>query len=255
MSATAATEAGSHARIARVLLDARRHHPRPDLARLERAFAQYAGLRAPIRSAHPAQRPTWFFPGLDSDPWPDPARCPGLALVEARSAQIIAEVQAALADPDALKTWNDGTPHQGSWQSLVVRYGSRAVPAATARLPLTAHTLAALPGIGEMAMVSVLGPGAHIQPHCGLHNFRWTAHLGIEVPAGDVAFRVADQVRPWQVGKCLLFDDSFEHEAWNRTAERRVILLFDLWHPDLTALERELLDRIADELASLRSRV
>jgi hypothetical protein len=255
MSAAAASDAGSHARIARILLEARHRHPRSALARLERAFAQYAGLRAPIRAPHPAQRPTWYFPGLDSDPWPDPARCPGLAEVEARSTEIIAEVRAALADPEALRVWNDGTPHQGSWQSLVVRYGSRSIPAAAERLPVTTQTLAELPGIGEMAMVSVLGPGAHIQPHCGLHNFRWTAHLGIDVPDGDLGFRVADAVRRWQVGRCLLFDDSFEHEAWNRSSERRVVLLFDLWHPDLTALERELLDRIAHELASLRSRV
>lgn len=34
-------------------------------------------------------------------------------------------------------------------------------------------------------------------------------------------------------GKCLVFDDSYEHEVWNRTEGERVLLLFDLWHPDL----------------------
>jgi aspartyl/asparaginyl beta-hydroxylase (cupin superfamily) len=34
-----------------------------------------------------------------------------------------------------------------------------------------------------------------------------------------------------------VFDDSFEHEAWNRTDTERAVLLIQFWHPDLTEAE------------------
>jgi aspartyl/asparaginyl beta-hydroxylase (cupin superfamily) len=55
---------------------------------------------------------------------------------------------------------------------------------------------------------------------------------------------VGDQVHHWEEGKCIVFDDTFEHEVWNRTDEERLVLLIDLWHPDLTQLERDALDTI-----------
>lgn len=47
------------------------------------------------------------------------------------------------------------------------------------------------------------------------------------VPCG---IRIGDQVRAWEEGKCLVFDDAYEHEVWNRTEEERVLLLVDFWH-------------------------
>jgi aspartyl/asparaginyl beta-hydroxylase (cupin superfamily) len=41
----------------------------------------------------------------------------------------------------------------------------------------------------------------------------------------------------WQEGKCLVFDDSFEHEVWNKSDSERVVLLIQFWHPDLTEAE------------------
>jgi aspartyl/asparaginyl beta-hydroxylase (cupin superfamily) len=42
----------------------------------------------------------------------------------------------------------------------------------------------------------------------------------------------------WREGELFAFDDSFEHEAWNRAAEDRVVLIFEAHHPDLSAAER-----------------
>jgi len=50
--------------------------------------------------------------------------------------------------------------------------------------------------------------------------------------------KVASETRRWERGKALVFDDSFEHETWNRAEQDRVVLLFDVWHPDLTHEER-----------------
>lgn len=54
---------------------------------------------------------------------------------------------------------------------------------------------------------------------------------------------MAGEARDWELHKCLIFDDSFEHEVKLPTFtepevrdslldEARVVLLLDLWHPD-----------------------
>jgi len=45
--------------------------------------------------------------------------------------------------------------------------------------------------------------------------------------------RVGDETRTVQEGKCVVFDDSWEHEAWNDGDGTRVVLILDVWHPDL----------------------
>ncbi|QKQ73084.1 aspartyl/asparaginyl beta-hydroxylase domain-containing protein [Nostoc sp. TCL240-02] len=39
----------------------------------------------------------------------------------------------------------------------------------------------------------------------------------------------------------MFFDNSFEHGAWNKSQENRVVLLLDLYHPELTRIEKFLL--------------
>ena len=51
--------------------------------------------------------------------------------------------------------------------------------------------------------------------------------------------RVGSEVREWEEGRVLILDDSFEHEAWNPADEARIVLLVDVWHPELREDERE----------------
>ena len=90
--------------------------------------------------------------------------------------------------------------------------------------------------------ISKMTPNTHIAAHRGPTNVRLRAHLGIQVPSGDCKMRVGEQTTTWSEGKCIVFDDSFEHEVWNNTGVDRVVLLLDLWHPDLSHLERDALD-------------
>lgn len=93
-------------------------------------------------------------------------------------------------------------------------------------------------GGGEV-IFSRLAPRTHIRAHCGPTNLRWTAHLGLVVPklSGEggsrCQIRVGESWYGWEIGKILLFDDSFEHEVRNDTDEDRVVLLLRLWHPRL----------------------
>ena len=88
-----------------------------------------------------------------------------------------------------------------------------------------------------MVLFSILEPGTHIVPHCGMLNTRLICHLPLIVPTG-CRLRVGNHSRDVEAGKMLIFDDSIEHEAWNSGDAIRVILLFEIWRPELTAAER-----------------
>jgi aspartyl/asparaginyl beta-hydroxylase (cupin superfamily) len=55
---------------------------------------------------------------------------------------------------------------------------------------------------------------------------------------------VANEERTWTEGRCLLFDHSFRHEAWNRSDRRRVTLIADVWNPELSSLEVQAVHRV-----------
>ena len=85
---------------------------------------------------------------------------------------------------------------------------------------------------------SLLKAGQHITPHFGLSNYSLTVHLPVVVPQGGY-LRVANRKSYWEEGKLIIFDDSFEHEAINPAKEDRIVLIFSVWHPDLTLDEQE----------------
>ncbi len=88
------------------------------------------------------------------------------------------------------------------------------------------------------AMFSLLAPHTAIPPHVGVNNTRLVCHLPLVVPEG-CWFRVGAETRVWKRGEVLVFDDTIEHEALNPTDQLRVVFIFDIWHPDLSPLERE----------------
>ncbi len=101
-----------------------------------------------------------------------------------------------------------------------------------------------------MALYSRLRPGTHIAPHHGLLNTRLICHLPLVAPDG-CELRVGQDTRAWCFGELLIFDDSIEHEAWNRGTSDRTILLFEIWRPEIPEADRaalatlfEAIDRI-----------
>jgi len=101
------------------------------------------------------------------------------------------------------------------------------------------------------AFFSTLHGKSYIKPHTGPMNLRLRIHLPLIVPSEvkpdafsknpvtKCGLRVGDQVRSWREGKAVVLDDSYEHEVWNETKEMRVLLLVDVWHPDVRKEERE----------------
>jgi aspartate beta-hydroxylase len=138
--------------------------------------------------------------------------------------------------------------HSSLWSSLWLFKDGEAQADPIARCPETAAVLAELPmadqpGFAPTALFSALAPHTRIPPHTGSTNARLLVHLPLVLP-GPAGFRVGNEVREWRLGEAWVFDDTIEHEAWNDADETRVILIFDIWNPLLTAAERELVSAL-----------
>ncbi len=205
------------------------------------------------------QAPTsFFYPGLPHIQFFDPADFPWAADFEAKAPEIRAELESVLADEAGIVPYVAADPTRASrghsllgdpsWSAFHLWEGGRPVPGNADRCPATMAALADLPipriaGRSPMALFSVLKAGTHIPPHNGMLNTRCIVHLPLIVPP-DCALRVGNDKRPVQADKLMIFDDLIEHEAWNDSDATRVVLLFEVWRPELVAAERDALTRL-----------
>jgi aspartyl/asparaginyl beta-hydroxylase (cupin superfamily) len=111
--------------------------------------------------------------------------------------------------------------------------------------PETTKLVEKIPGM-MTAGFSSLAPGTYIGPHFGATKAVLRCHLGVIVPA-QCAIRVDKETRSWQEGKCLIFDDTFEHEAWNKSDKTRIVLLIDFQRPASTLTEPVATNQAIDE--------
>jgi aspartyl/asparaginyl beta-hydroxylase (cupin superfamily) len=155
-----------------------------------------------------------------------------VASLESHWRDIRAECEAL--PEDSFDPWVQREMYRGGWSVYGLLAFGKPIDAALARCPRTTAALAAIPNL-TTAGFSRLAPGAHIKPHVGWVTTVYRAHLGLIVPA-DCALRVGDERRAWQEGRTLIFDDTFEHEAWNRTGKTRTVLLFDFVRPGCEGL-------------------
>jgi aspartyl/asparaginyl beta-hydroxylase (cupin superfamily) len=206
------------------------------------------------------QQPTsFYFPGLPQRPFYERSEFGWTAELESRTGAIQGELEALLhsqaegfepyvaadADKSGGTAPNAHLAGDASWSAYHLLKGGEPVAGHAERFPetLAALELAPLPrvaGRAPMALFSLLKPGAHIRPHHGLFNFRLICHLPLIVPP-DCTLRVGNQLRQWNEAELLIFDDSMEHEAWNRSDRQRIILLFEIWRPEVGEADREAL--------------
>jgi beta-hydroxylase len=125
----------------------------------------------------------------------------------------------------ALTPWPERELYNRGWDVAGLHAFGRRLEENCARCPVTASLVEAIPGM-TTAGFSVLQPGAHILPHRGYTNEVLRCHLGLIVPAG-CSMRVGSETRDWEAGRCLVFDDTVEHEVWHRGEAPRVVLLID----------------------------
>lgn len=225
----------------------------PDDAKARRRLEAVAKLGVAAGAwLHPMQRPPHLVPGLRSKPWHDARDFRFCALLERAYPAIRAEVLEMRRHAGSFTPVGGRAAHDsslvaaGEWRELPL-FGNGARHAENcARCPVTARTMEAVPEAVELAMAgggetlfSVLQPGTHLRPHCGSSNTRLTCHLGIVCPKG-VSIRAGDEWREWEEGRCLVFDDSWEHEVRHAGESERIVLLVNFWHPGLPPGERQI---------------
>lgn len=223
--------------------------------RIDEALAILRG-ELPIQLQQPT---SFYFPGLPQRAFYERDEFDWVPALEAQTGAIKAELEALLAvqaadfepyvaadaDKSAGTAPNAHLAGSTNWSAYHLLKGGQPVEGHAEQFPITLAALENTPipriaGRSPMALFSLLKPGAHIRPHHGLFNFRLICHLPLIVPAG-CALRVGNQERSWNEGQLLIFDDSMEHEARNQSDRQRIILLFEIWRPEIGEAEREAL--------------
>jgi len=237
----------------------------PDgLARVDEALSIYLG-EAPANYANDRQRPKFLYvPHLPTEAYFARALFPWYETLERATETIRGELHALLGEnenfepflkfdsQDQVSNYLGG--EKPNWNAFFFyRHGQR-YDDNCARCPATTAILESLPlvRIAEHApeiCFSVLTPDSHILPHHGSTNARLVTHLPLIVPP-DCAIVVGGETHVWEEGRCITFDDTFEHEAWNRSDKTRVVLIVDVWNPHLTAIERDALTAL---IAAIRA--
>ncbi|HET7366219.1 MAG TPA: aspartyl/asparaginyl beta-hydroxylase domain-containing protein [Burkholderiales bacterium] len=222
-------------------------------ARESSRFSESLDILTGRRTVYFQEPRQYFFPGLPQIQFYERDAFPWLERLEASTGEIRAELIEVLREDASFQPYvarNSRLPHtdaQGlldnpAWSAFYLWKHGELVAANAARCPKTVAALADVPfagvkGRSPSVIFSLLRPGAHIPPHTGEVNTRLICHLPLVVPA-DCHLRVGNDTRQVVEGKAWVFDDTIEHEAWNRSNETRVILLFEVWRPELSAEER-----------------
>ena len=261
--------AAGRAMCERLMEPVRAKYGADSLTRVDEAVRYYL-LEAQAQYPDPRQQPTFFYvPGLPASPYLERSLFPWIDALEAQTGAVRAELERLLPNAqgrervfgsDALESENlRGSGAAPSWNGYYLyRYGVRREDNCRA-CPDTAAALAAVPlchirGHAPEALFSVFTAGTHLLPHRGVTNSRLVAHLPLMVPP-DCALRVGGEIHAWQEGRVVVFDDTYEHEAWNRSAEIRVVMIFDIWNPHLTEAEQAAIGELVAAMGDFRHAV
>ena len=175
---------------------------------------------------------------LGNPPVYDNATFPWAAEVEREWHLIRAELDQLLLRQKDLPSFHDISTdvstisQDAGWKTFFLTGYGLTSEKNTKQCPQTWRIVQKIPGL-QTAMFSIFEPGKHLPAHRGPYNGVLRFHLGLKVPnhPDRIAIRVDRQICNWQEGKALIFDDAFEHEAWNHSDETRVVLFVDFNKP------------------------
>lgn len=217
------------------------------LGRFEEAHEVHKRGAALGHFLSPAQRSLYNVDRLKGQPWWNVEETPYVKLARALEKawkEILKEGEAAWSMYEKEK---EGLKERGEWSQLDLFVRGREIADRCKRAPVTCAIVKAEPAAvgcrrGQVKF-SAMAAGTHVRPHVGPTNCRLRMHLGLS-NTKHTYIRVDQQIREWKTGKVLIFDDSFEHEVWHNGTGTRLVLIVDVWHPDLTVKERRQLPAI-----------
>jgi tetratricopeptide (TPR) repeat protein len=200
--------------------------------------------------AGPLVPPAYIIPGIKPKRYFDASAFRGIAELERATDAVRQEFLALAADKNeqladrlsGLHASEDEHGRGGQWSMIPLIRNGKLVENFASRCPRTMELaqgldLPKLSLISPSLYFSVLEPRSRIPPHTGITNARIIAHFPLIVPE-NCGFKVGGELRRWEPGKALVFDDMTTHEAWNGSDRIRVVLIADLWRPELSLAER-----------------
>lgn len=241
-----------------------------DLRRVEYAMAVHQGrVQDGPRSAHQAPK-FLYFPGLPEGPYHDPFLQPwaqnlldayGSIRTEALDvldAQIGLEGFLTFQPGQSKANYLGGTGPDPAWDAFFFYRHGQIYANNHQRCPATSAVLNAIELCHVEAQApeicfSVLQPGTHIMPHHGVTNTRLVMHLPLLVPPGCALNVHGGGEHAWRERELVMFDDTYLHEAWNRSEQARVVLLMDCWNPHLTPVERIAVKYLVEQISKFEN--
>jgi beta-hydroxylase len=198
--------------------------------KLRRQIGDHSTVMAPYNTL------MYMFSAVPSTAYIDTKRFPELNVLSDRWQMIRDE---------ALKLFDDGyiraaakhndigfnTFFRTGWKRFYLKWYDDFLPSAKTLCPQTTALLAQIPSVNA-AMFTLLPPGsrlgAHRDPFAGSLRY----HLGLITPNSDKCNIVVDgEPYYWKDGEAVMFDETFIHEAENKTDVTRVILFCDIERP------------------------
>ncbi|MCC5666158.1 aspartyl/asparaginyl beta-hydroxylase domain-containing protein [Nostoc sp. CHAB 5784] len=235
--------------------------PKGNVQRFEKSLKFYLGL-INIDDCNPQQKPTLFlYLGLPSKPWYEPDDYDVFKIVANTLEESAKEIKSELlinipnkndflipvidpsSDRSTYEQFTDielpASHKKDDWLLFRLWLNGKFTQEARYLFPKTVNILSKLKSFidpFEDVYFLVLKPGVVLPPHHDTSNAYITCQLGLIIPE-NCGIRVGSETRSWTEGKTLFFDQSFEHEAWNKSQKERVVLLVHLRHPQLSKLE------------------
>jgi len=234
----------------------RQQYDRKVLRRAEEAISVVTTGKE-VRSDDPLQKPTGFlFPGLAAKPFFERSEFAFLDEIEKSAGDILDEARKLPGEVDLSMNYKSSDAGAGMprWQPLTDNLAFSGLylyrrsfkqREATFHCPQTMTAVEALPlaqlnGLAPDVYLSKLNQHSRTSARYGVSNFKLKVLLPLLAPRG-CAIKVGDVTRQLHQGECLIFDESFEHERWNRSQETCLALEFEIWHAGVTQAEREFL--------------
>jgi aspartyl/asparaginyl beta-hydroxylase (cupin superfamily) len=166
---------------------------------------------------------------------------PELKILDQNFVAIRDELNALLANKQAIPRYHEVSAREThisgvvdpdkDWRIFVLHCPAGIPRKNQEKCPRTAELTGKIPGLVQ-AFFSILDPGKSIPAHCGPYLGYLRYHLALRVPKNNPpTMRVKDEIHQWEEGKSILFDDSLEHEVYNKSDETRVVLIVDFMRP------------------------
>lgn len=182
------------------------------------------------------QYPENYYPDSQATPWHNPKIYDWVEMLESAYQDIKMEALSIFTkNIMSSHPQNTELANNGAWNTFFFYKNGERLSENLKLCPKTAEVINKIPGTNRAGRVyfSAMTPGTHVRPHCGPHNYKLRCHLGL-VTSPLATIRVGKTIKSWEDGRCLVFDDSFEHEVWNNSNITRIVLIVDVWNPVLT---------------------